>query len=511
MTGALWTLWLALAGTAGAVERRYAVVVGDNVGGRDDPPLRYAEIDARRMADLLVSLGQVPPEDLVQLLGVQASELTHALGQVGQRMQREREAGDKAVLILYYSGHASADALHLAGSELPMRGLLAAVEAVPADLRVLVLDACQSGDILRLKGGSPAPAFEIVVPQTLVSKGTAILTSSAAGEDAQESDRLQGGVFSHHLLTGLAGAADSSRDSRVTLDEVYRYTYGRTLATTSKAPVVQHPSYSFNLEGQDDIALTELAGARRTGRLRVRDAGLYVILDPTETRLVAEADLEAGAALALAPGTWKVLRRTPDRVYEGQVTIAAGQESALDPASLRVQPYGQSARRGQTTTPHTAIAALTGGGAQISPLDGWGGAPTVSAGLRADLRWGTFIGSMSYSQDHASNEYLDLTMRGLGLQAAGLRMADLGRITLGAGLEGGALQTTQTFTTTGDAPSRLAWSATLAPLGRAEVALSPRWSLGLRASAQVQFTPTDVGVTTSVSPQGGADVLFWLW
>ena len=44
----------------------------------------------------------------------------------------------------------------------------------------------------------------------------AILTSSAAGENSQESDVLRGSFFSHHLVAGLrGGGAGIGRTERV--------------------------------------------------------------------------------------------------------------------------------------------------------------------------------------------------------------------------------------------------------------------------------------------------------
>ena len=64
-----------------------------------------------------------------------------------------------------------------------------------------------------------------------------VLASSTASELSQESEALRASYFTHHLLSGLRGAADADRDGRVTLSEAYRYAYNRTLvATAATAP-----------------------------------------------------------------------------------------------------------------------------------------------------------------------------------------------------------------------------------------------------------------------------------
>src|SRR5262245_48014986 len=59
---------LALAATAPAeAERRYGLVIGSNPGWSQDRPLRFAEHDAARVRDVLVSFGGFAP-DRVELL-----------------------------------------------------------------------------------------------------------------------------------------------------------------------------------------------------------------------------------------------------------------------------------------------------------------------------------------------------------------------------------------------------------------------------------------------------------
>ena len=50
-----------------------------------------------------------------------------------------------------------------------------------ADMQVLILDACESGDFLRAKGGVIKSRVEVKATDELDSKGTIILSSSAVG------------------------------------------------------------------------------------------------------------------------------------------------------------------------------------------------------------------------------------------------------------------------------------------------------------------------------------------
>ena len=125
--------------------------------------------------------------------------------------------------------------MHLGTTRLDFTRLTSLVDQAGATLKVLVVDACRSGELTRVKGARPVQPFKIVSAERLKSEGNAIITSSAAGEDAQESDRLGGGIFSHHFMMGLRGAADRTGDRTVSLSEAYRYAYDQTLRTTSRA------------------------------------------------------------------------------------------------------------------------------------------------------------------------------------------------------------------------------------------------------------------------------------
>ncbi len=284
-----------------AAEQRYALVVGSNQGDATDPLLSFAEEDARRVAQVFQDLGQIPPDAVVTLYRPDANRLRATLDHLAERVARE-PAGEEVILFVYYSGHADATDLHLAGSHLPLSELRDRVLAVSAEARVLVVDACRAGELTRFKGARPVEPFTIIAAAPAATQGLAIMTSAAVGEDAQESDRLRGWVFTHHLLAGLRGAADSSSDGRVTLLESYQYAYTQTVATTSVAPELQHSPFSLDLRGHDDLVLTRLDQPGPSGLLSFTEGGDYLIFEPRGQRLVVEAFVAPGGNLALPAG-----------------------------------------------------------------------------------------------------------------------------------------------------------------------------------------------------------------
>jgi hypothetical protein len=332
------------------VLHRFAVVAGNDNGGSDTRPLLYATADARKVHDILTRLGGVRPEDATLLLDGRASDLLDALARIGRAAADAARRGEHTALIFYYSGHAKDGALRLGETRVAIDGLKSLIAAAPVDVRVAILDSCKSGALTRSKGARKAPAFEIQSDNNARdAKGLVILTSSTSDEDSQESDLIGGSYFSHHLASGLLGGADRSGDGRVTLFEAYAYAYDRTVADTAdSAAGAQHPTFSYDLAGNGDLVLTDVA-VRHEGVYLPREApgGIYFLVDG-KGFVSAEITKTEGAdrRVALAPGRYRVKRRLPDRLRVGEVDVPPGRMVALDEARLRDAPFADDPVKG---------------------------------------------------------------------------------------------------------------------------------------------------------------------
>jgi len=507
--------WLAWAAPAEAAERRFAVLVGADEGDRGDGPLYFAERDAERVAGVLTALGGVLEEDITLLRGADRDRVLEVLEAVGRRAAA---APSEAALLFYYSGHADAAAMHLGPTRLSFDELTEAVEALPVALRVIVVDACRSGGLTRVRGATLAPAFEIVPRERLESRGLAVITSASSGEDAQESDRLGGGVFTHHFINGLRGAADASGDGEVTLSEVYQYSYARTLLSTSEQAALQHPTYAFDLRGRDDPVLTRIGDGAGEGRLALVAGGEYLVFDAGErgvAGLVAEVGLEGAGALALPAGRYLVRRRGPDRVEEATVRIAPGERLTLAPEDMDVQPYGRTVRRGEAASRRVAVGATAGAGVAGEPLDEMGPGPALTLGVRADLAPVTLRLRARASRFSAEGVDIDITHSSLGLDAAAMKLFEIGPAAAGLGVRVGAERAEQRFQTAGEAPRRAAWGARAGPLARVEVAPWPRLAVGLELGVDASWLPSEDPqsrgriLSAEVVPDVGFDVTWY--
>jgi uncharacterized caspase-like protein len=326
-------------------EQRYAIVIGSNPGWSQDRPLRYAEHDAERIRDVLVSLGNFASDRVTLMRDPTTAEVRSALRRLALTA-RDSSAEDTLVFV-YYSGHADDKFLHLRGDPLTHRELQDTLRALPATIKLGVVDACKSGAVTR-KGGAPVEEFAIDVVQPKLS-GMVLLSSSGADELSQESRALAGSVFTHHLVSGLRGAADENGDKQVTISEAYQYAYGRTSAATAASNVKQRPAFRYELSGQGELVLTTLKANRNVAVVVPKGAPQkYVVLDQNEWRLIAEATAETArdVVLSLAPGAYKVKRVLEDRLEVGSLVVAAGQQPDLGRIAFQQAPLSAGIVKG---------------------------------------------------------------------------------------------------------------------------------------------------------------------
>lgn len=342
---AIALLALAAPHRAAAETRRLAIVVGNNAGGPSDRPLRYAEEDATKVADVLSQLGDVHPDDLFLLRGQGRSELADVLRRVTQRVTGYRaNPADRSVLLFYYSGHSDGEALELGGDRVPFPELRRWLAETRADVRVGIVDGCRSGALVG-KGGARAPGFDIRLIDQLDASGEALLTSSAADELALESREIRGSFFTHHLVSGLRGAADASGDGRITLSEAYQYAFDHTLAATAASGARQHPKYDYRISGKGELVLTEIAQPSASLELPEGFERALVLLVRRDQVL---AELSGGAArrIALAPGEYAVRVWKATQGYAARVTVAAGDARRVSWSELQPVVAPQVAGKG---------------------------------------------------------------------------------------------------------------------------------------------------------------------
>jgi hypothetical protein len=304
--------------------RRFAMIIGANDGGADRVKLRYAGTDAQAVAGVVRQIGGVQVGDVELVLDPTRGELDASFRRLAARMRAARVGDTRVELIVYYSGHSDENGLLLSGVRYEYDQLRKQIRGMPADVNIAILDSCASGAFTRTKGGQRRPAF--LVDTSNQVRGHAFLSSSSADEAAQESDRIRASYFTHYLVSGLRGAADSNRDNVVTLSEAYQFAYGQTVSRTrSTKHGPQHPAYDMHLVGTGDVVMTDLRstsaalvlGADIVGRVFVHDGA---------GRLVVELGKVGGSSmvLGLGPDTYILTVVDGERRYRTRVELRAG-------------------------------------------------------------------------------------------------------------------------------------------------------------------------------------------
>src|SRR5438045_311950 len=167
------------------------------------------------------------------------------------RVSAKTVAGLAALTVALAAPGARAEVLH-------RFALIAGNDSGGADTRPLLYAGADAGkvyDILTRLGGVRGEDARLIV-------------DGGASDVLGALDAIGGSYFSHHLASGLLGGADKSGDGQVTLFEAYAYAYDRTVADTAESAAgAQHPTFSYDLAGNGDLVLTDVAS---------RHEGVYI-------------------------------------------------------------------------------------------------------------------------------------------------------------------------------------------------------------------------------------------
>jgi hypothetical protein len=334
-----WSLLLLLvAATVAAPAEaadRFALLVGHDAGGPGQQRLAYSHSDVERLEAVL---GRIGGFDRVRKLeNPKGRELAEALDQLARDTADARDNGASPLVVFYYSGHARGSALSLGPEDVDLDWLRARLERIPAALKVVILDACQSGEFSSVKGAIPAAEFAVSSTERLGMEGLAVLASSTGSELSQESERIRGSFFTHHLTSGLWGPADANEDGRVSLEEAYRYAYRETVLSTAETRVGrQHPTLELAVRGHGQLVLTEPRASRSMLHIPAGVAESVVIATPKGSIWAeVETSRDEGSALALPEGEYLLLLRRRDEVHRCSTSLAEGQIVDVDLADCQ--------------------------------------------------------------------------------------------------------------------------------------------------------------------------------
>jgi len=230
--------------------RRRGVVVGVNncAGDTAIPVLEFAEADAVALRDLLVddTIGTFDADDVTLLLGPAAT--TVGVKRALRTAVLASEPSD--VLLVYFAGHGLLPSWQPSGdpylltsdvspTELPIepdQGLAMSfmrehVFEASVCSSFLVLDCCHAGGYLGgARGSGDARALQYALTQMYerYQNRHSALLACPRNAVTRERTSLRHGVFTHHLLAGLGGAA-AGVNGDVTFEGLASYVGGQDL------------------------------------------------------------------------------------------------------------------------------------------------------------------------------------------------------------------------------------------------------------------------------------------
>ena len=204
----------------------FAVGVGDYTSG-DLTKLRYAAKDARDFSATIRQCNLNDYTGLKEHLYTDRQATRSNINKGLREVLNEAQGGD--VVMFYFSGHGVQD-----GSETYFMTVDASSEAPSdeginfADLKnnmrklterqvkvVAFMDACHAGAMVGAKGA--APKLTELDVQNVIE-----FYSSTTGEESAEDEKLQNGVFTAGLISGLKGAA-ANADGYITVNTLRTY------------------------------------------------------------------------------------------------------------------------------------------------------------------------------------------------------------------------------------------------------------------------------------------------
>jgi len=411
--------------------QRYTLIVGANFGGADRPVLKYGVSDAERFARVMVDLGGVSPEHNTILKQPKLRDLIDALDQLTRRVtDAGRLAGPGAArteVIVYYSGHADEKGLLLGEDRYSYVSLRNRLDQIPADVRIAVLDACASGAFTRIKGGRARPPF--LVDQSTSMRGHAFLTSSAATEVAQESDRIRASYFTHYLVSGLRGAADLSGDGRITLNEAYQFAFSETLGrTVDSRGGAQHPSYDINMSGTGDVVMTDVRQLSATLVLGEEVEGRFFVRNAAQ-ELIVEVYKPYGRAVSLGvePGAYEVRVEQDKTALLAKVSVADGGRLVVDRKQFNPTTVEPTRSRG------SAVAALPYAVEGRHRLELRLGMWRTNTNVAPSTGIGTddVVGGLQYTRYLKENLSITFAVEGLEAQVSNAAVSDIAFLPVG--------------------------------------------------------------------------------
>lgn len=210
---------------------RWALCIGINDYQRMGK-LRFCRQDAEELAKVLVENAGFEQKRVRTMTdGTTAAQDRPTLGNLRSRIRQFTELpGPDDTVVIFFAGHG--DTVGGKYSLMPidadktdeqtvidLHWVRARLAGCKAANKLLILDTCRPG-------GVRGPVPEVFVDFARAAN-VLVLASCAEGQTSYEDEKAGHGVFSTHLISGFAGAADKDGDKVLTQAELFGYVESR--------------------------------------------------------------------------------------------------------------------------------------------------------------------------------------------------------------------------------------------------------------------------------------------
>jgi hypothetical protein len=163
-------------------------------------------------------IGGVPPQNSLILTIPRARRSTTRSPHAPHDRAKRREGAPHRIPFLLF-GH-STRRRSCSEDSYPYAELKEALNAIPTDVHVVMLDSCYSGNFVGRRGLAPKALLDRRLHRR---PGARLPLVELGARGIAGTDRIQASYFTHALVSGLRRAADASGDGKVSLNELYHY------------------------------------------------------------------------------------------------------------------------------------------------------------------------------------------------------------------------------------------------------------------------------------------------
>ncbi|TXT60301.1 MAG: hypothetical protein BAJALOKI1v1_1290002 [Promethearchaeota archaeon] len=218
----------------------YAIVIGISNYPNPNDFLPWADDDAREFRGLLINEYNFKADNIIYIKDSQATEavIDNAFNEISS------EINSSDVFMFYYSGHGYnggiLQSLYLYDSSLYSElELNSQLNSLNCAEKYVVLDTCHSGGFIPSIQGS----------------GRYIMTSCETTKSSYSTSELDNGIFTYYFLKSQKTATDLNGDEVLSMEEMFLYTYDKTVAyTNGLAPLYPDEDFPQLPQQNNEIA-----------------------------------------------------------------------------------------------------------------------------------------------------------------------------------------------------------------------------------------------------------------